>query len=407
MRITQSTRTAFRKIVVFFLIATFFSSVLLAQSLRDAGFMAKARPGFDDIYNIDYDRGERLFLALKKEYPQHPAPPLYLGIIAWLRELFRRQDLDLDLFLSPTFFTKGTNQVMPPEQRKFFFDNLDESRALAQKILDKDPNNPDAMYFLGSASGIEASFSITIDRSLRKAFNYGKQAYQYDRQVVKLNSNYYDAYMTIGMYQYIVGSIPWYLKWLATFAGYRGTKEGGFRDVGLAVTRGEYVKTDAKILQMVLRMYENRPEPALEDAQGLHRDFPRNYIFQINIAQILEKLNQTDKAAAEYLDVVRQAEAGKPNYGLLPLATFRYTVGNKLFKMGRLGDAEEQFRKAIASQETPERERALSQLRLGQVLDLQGKRSEAVEHYQTVLKLRDVEDSQDLARKFLQRPYRG
>lgn len=383
------------------------TAALPAQSLRDPRFMSQAQPGFIDIYNLDYDHAEQVFLALKQQYPQHPAPPLYLGIISWLRELFRRQNLDLDLFLSPAFFTKATSDVMPAQQRKLFFDSMLECQAMSQRMLAQSPLNTDALYFLGSSYGILASFSITIDRSLRKAFSNGNTAYDYDSRVLRIDPKYYDAYMTVGMYEYIVGSIPWYLKWLAAIAGYHGTKEEGFKDVELAVTRGEYVKTDARILQMVLLMREERSADALRDAQELHRDFPRNYIFQINIAQILEKMGQTDQAASEYLDLVRQAEEKKPNYNLLPLATFRYAVGNKFFRMGRLPLAREQFQKSLGAPDTPERERALSQLRLGQILDLEGKRTEALEHYQGVLKLKDFEDSHDLARKYLRQAYRG
>jgi tetratricopeptide (TPR) repeat protein len=400
-------RNRLRDFLVAGLILACLIQALPAQSLREPVFMSKASPGFEDIYNIDYERAEQLFQLLKKEYPQHPAPPLYLGIIAWLKELFRRQDLDLDLFLSPSFFTKATPQVMPPLERKFFFDNMEKCRLLAQSILDRNPRNLDAIYFLGAANGILASFSITIDRSLRKAFGYGNQAYDLDHRLLVLNPNYYDAYMSVGLYQYIVGSIPWYFKWLASIAGYHGTKEEGFKYVDIAAGKGEYAKVDAKILQMVLRVYENRPRDALRDAEELHRDFPRNYIFHINIAQILEQLNQSDRAVAEYLDVVRLAEEGKQNYSVLPLGTFRYTLGNRLFRIGRLAAAEGLFRKSILFGGTPERERALSQLRLGQVLDLQGKRQEAIVQYQNALKMRDFENSQDLARKFLLRPYRG
>jgi tetratricopeptide (TPR) repeat protein len=369
--------------------------------------MAQARPGFDDIYNLDYDQAKQVFAALRRENPQHPAPPLYLATIEWLRELFRRQDLDLDLFLSPSFFTKETRQVMPPAERKAFFDSLQECQDLTQTILTKNPQNPDALYFLGASYGIQASFYITIDHSLRKAFSSGNKAYDYDHQILKLAPDYYDSYMTVGLYEYIVGSIPWYLKWLAAIAGYHGTKEEGFRDVDLAATKGEYVRTDAKVMQMVLRMFEGESKGALRNAQELHRDFPRNYIFQINIAQILEKLGQSDQAVSEYLEVARLAAQGEPNYNLLPLTTFRYSLGNKFFKMGRLTAAEDQLRKSIANPATPERERALSHLRLGQILDLQGKRSEAIENYRSVLKLKDADNSLETARNLLQKPYRG
>jgi tetratricopeptide (TPR) repeat protein len=389
------------------LAACFLLSTLSAQSLREPWFMAKAQPGFDDIYNLDYDRAEQVFVALKKENPQHPAPPLYLSIIGWLRELLRRQELNLDLFMSPSFFTRSTTLEMPQGQREEFFAHIQECQDLNHRILAKTPKNLDALYFLGSSYGILSAFSITIDRSPRKAFGYGNKAYEYNRQVVKINPAYYDAYMAVGLYQYIAGSIPWYLRWLAAIAGYFGTKEEGFHDLDLAVTKGEYVKTDAQIIRMALRVYEERPRDALAEAQELHRRFPRNFIFQINIAQILERLGREDQAVSEYLAVMRQAEEGKSNYGLLPLTTFRYTLGNRFFRMGRLDAAEGQFRRAIAYPGTPERERTLSQLRLGQILDLQGRRAEAIARYETVLKSKDFDNAQEQARKFLRTPYRG
>jgi tetratricopeptide (TPR) repeat protein len=369
--------------------------------------MGEAHPGFDDIYNLDYDQAEQVFLALKKTYPEHPAPPLYLAIIIWFRELWQRQDLDLDRFMSPGYFTRETSQVMLPERRKRFLDEIQASQALAQKILDKSPLNSDALYFLGASYGILGSFAITIDHSLRSAFRYGSKAYDFDRRVIRVDPNYHDAYMTVGLYEYIVGSMPWWVKPFAALAGYYGSKEQGFKYVARVVANGEYAKTDAKALEMVLWMHEGKPGNALGNAQDLHREYPRNYIFEINIAQILEQMGESDKAMPVYLDVLRKAEARVPNYDRVPMPFLRFSLGNKLLKMSRLPEAREQFQKCLADPGVADREKTLSCLRLGQIMDLQGKRADAVEYYQQVLKLRDFEDSQNLARRFLQKPYRG
>jgi tetratricopeptide (TPR) repeat protein len=382
-------------------------SSLQAQSLREPQFMSEARPGFDAIYSLDYDHAERIFTALKKAYPQHPAPPLYLATIIWFRELWRRQDLDLDRFISPGFFARETGQVMPEQERRDFFDRIRESQALAQKILDGDFRNTDALYFMGASYGILGSFSITVDHSLRSAFRYGSKAYDYDRRVIKIDPKYYDAYMTVGLYEYIVGSIPWWVKPFAMLAGYFGSKDQGFKYVALVVSHGDYVKTEAKVLEMVLWMHEGRPANALHNAQELHRDYPHNYIFQLNIAQIMEQMGETEQAITIYLDVLRNAEEGKPNYNQVPMAAFRYYLGSKLFKMGRLPAAQEQFQKCLAHPGASDRDKALSFLRLGQILDLLGRREEAVEAYLQVLQIKDIENSRALARKCLNKPYRG
>ena len=64
----------------FLLLILFFAVALPAQNLRDPDFMKKAQAGFTDIYNMDYAKARQLFAALESQYPNHPAPPLYLAI---------------------------------------------------------------------------------------------------------------------------------------------------------------------------------------------------------------------------------------------------------------------------------------------------------------------------------------
>ena len=114
-----------------------------AQGLREPEFMVQARRGFDDIYNLDYDQADQVFRLLKREVPRHPAPPLYLGVIVWLRELFHRQDMDLDRFLLARFFYPGNQQAMPAAQRKNFFDDIQECQMLARERLARNPRDAD------------------------------------------------------------------------------------------------------------------------------------------------------------------------------------------------------------------------------------------------------------------------
>lgn len=377
-----------------------------AQNLRDPRFMAKVQPAFDDIFNLDYKEAEQVFLTLQREYPAHPAPPLYLAAIVWLRELVRRQDLDLDHFVSPGYFMKA-GEPIPAAERKLFLDSMEQSEALSKRIVAKNPADEDGLYFLASAYGIRASYIFTVEHNLKRAFGYAKQAYQIDRRLIQRDPKYYDAYMTVGIYEYILGSIPWYIKWLLSIFGYQGSKERGFHYLDNAVERGQYVSREAEVVRSVLLVREGRCAEALTQIETLRKAFPRNYLFHLNVAQILERMGKRDEAVVVYQEVLNRAEAKTPNYSDLPLGIFRYNVGEKFLKLGRRDLAEEQFRKSIEDPQAPEREKALSHLRLGQIFDLQGKRGQAVQQYQSVLKFREYNNSHETAREFLKKPYRG
>jgi tetratricopeptide (TPR) repeat protein len=388
-------------------LALWLSSNAAAEDLRDPRFMERAQSGFAHIFNLDYADARRVFASLEKEYPQHPAPPLYLADIKWLEELLRRQDLSLDRYISPAYFSRKTNHVMPPRERASFFANLQRCQTLTNEIIQRNPRDKEGRYFLAMTYGLRSSFAITIDHNLRQAFSSGNKSYSYARELIEEDPGYYDAYLAAGIYEYIVGSIPWYLRWMVFVLGARGSKQQGLKYLSLASEKSQYVQNEAKLVEMVLYVRESRFAEALEIARFLSSKFPRNFLYQLSVAQILQMAGRKEQAAATLVQVEQRAEAGEPNFDKLPLKTFRYSLGNDLMSLGRQDLAQEQFLKSIDDPQTPNREKALSYLRLGEILDLKGLRSEATEEYRKVLALSDVENSHQQAREYLKKPYRN
>jgi tetratricopeptide (TPR) repeat protein len=380
---------------------------LQARSLRDKEFMAKAVRGFEQFYNVDYDEAARSFEELQALYPEHPAPPVYIASVIWLRELFEREELDLRRFVSPTYFTQASSRTMDPDSRESFFEATERSRRLSEAILKNQPENRDARYFLGAVEGLLGAFAITIDRSYRRALGHGRAAYWLHHELIREDAQYYDAYMTVGLYEYIVDNLPWYVKWLAVIAGYRGSEEQGFDYLRLAAEKGAYAIDDAKVLLTVLYVRERMWAEALELNSRLHSKYPRNYIVHLNRAQILEYQGENRAALSEYKAVLDLAESSVPNYQKIPLSTFRLNLGRKCVELNDKQLALSVFQAAVRDPKTRGRERALSHLELGRLLDLMGRRDNALDHYQKVLTLEDFEDSHAQAREHIKKPYRG
>lgn len=371
--------------------------------LREPAFVKVARRGFSEMYNLDYDEAIETFRSLREEYPQHPAPPLYLAILTWLEELLVRQDLDLDRFIAPGYFTKATDHEMPSAKREAFFGHLSESQRLCQNILEDQPPHPDARYFLGTSFGILGSFAFTIDRKKVQALRYGKKAYGYHRDLVKENPEFYDSYLSVGLYEYIVGNLPWYIKWLAAMAGYGGSAKRGFEYLELAAARAHYVADDARVLLMVLNVREKRHDKALTIARTLHQKYPRSFLLHLNQAQLLERMGRSAEAVQEYQIIIERAEAASPNYGRIPLSTFRYRMGRKFLDLGHPDPGLKQFRRAVSDRGVPAREKALFHLQAAQTLHSLGRTKEAIDHYKEVLRLPNADNSHSQARSYLRK----
>src|SRR5262245_36519071 len=166
-------------VTILFSLVSGLANPLLAQSLKTAEFQEGAAKGFDHVYSIDYEDARSAFHNLRQRYPQHPGPPLYLALTLWQQELFQRQDLGIDRFVSPESFMQAAQPKMPEEDRKAFFRYIEESQASCQTILKEKPGDRDARYFLGAVHGVLAAFALTIDHDKFEAFRHGKQAYQY------------------------------------------------------------------------------------------------------------------------------------------------------------------------------------------------------------------------------------
>jgi tetratricopeptide (TPR) repeat protein len=374
---------------------------LPAQDLRAPQFMDRVQKGFSDIFNMDYDQAKDVFVSLEKEYPQHPAPPLYLASILWLQEMLRRQDLDLNRFIAPGYFSKKTDLSMPPQERAAFFEYVQKCEALSNTILKEIPEDKDARYFLGTSYGLRSSFAITIDHSLREAFSNGNKAYDYSEQLIKEDPKYYDAYLISGVYEYVVGSIPWYLKWMAYVIGLHGSKEEGLKELRLASERGQYVTNQAQLVLMVLDVREHHYTEALESASDLRGRYPRNFLFPLNVGQILKMSGHNNESIGVLLEVEKEAEDKKPNFDKLQFQRFRFNLATELLYMGKLDPAEERFRACADDPQSTPREVALSHLRLGKILDWKGERTQAVREFRAVLSLKNVENSHREARQLL------
>ena len=201
---------------------------------------------------------------------------------------------------------------MSTAEKARFHELVASSQQLCEALLEASPGNRDARYFLGALHGVLGSFAITIDRSRTQAFKHGKKAYRYHIDLIREDPSYYDAYMTAGVYEYVVGSLPWYLKFVAALVGYRGSKKRGFEYLSLAVDKGRFISDNARTVQLVLLVREKRYEDALSSLQYLKSNSPKNFVAYLNEARLLQSLGRYTDAALLYQEVVTRARMASP-----------------------------------------------------------------------------------------------
>src|SRR5262249_56189810 len=108
-----------------------------------------------------------------------------------------------------------------------FGDRMGQAKTKALALVARNKNDADAQYFLGAYYGVMAGYEASTARKFYSAMRNGSRSVDAHEKTLKLDPNYYDAYLSVGMYDYIVGSLPFMYKAFAAIAGVRGNKQHG------------------------------------------------------------------------------------------------------------------------------------------------------------------------------------
>ena len=388
----------------------------LSDSER-ARFETLRRSGRDALYNIDYDKAQRDFKEIVQLYPNHPGGYQLLAARVWIKTLYESRRLQSSLYSSESFYTNGDDKVDPKIVAEFR--NLSrEAKRLAEAKLKQDPKNLEALDFLANTEGLKAAFEEAVERRHFAALRDGNDAVNHHREVLKLDPKYIDAQITIGLYEYVVGSLPLPIKVLAGVTGFRGSKKRGLSMLEQVAKEGRWAQDDAKTVLVLLYTREKRFADVLTLTRELSAKYPRNYLLRLETADALVSLAgvkrrdkdlagavQAEKEAfATFDELLRDRNAREAAVRALDLIHFKY--GEVLLMAGQTDRAAKEF---LASTRVEHAEPGLvtmAHLYAARAFDAGGKRDDALAQYKEVLSRPNVYDAHDEAKKGLRQAYK-
>jgi tetratricopeptide (TPR) repeat protein len=244
-----------------------------------------------------------------------------------------------------------------------------------------------------------------VEHSYIPALRQALQARGDDDKVLELDPNYVDAELVVGVHQYVVGSLPRGFKLMAGIAGIHGDKAKGLamlRDDG---QRGIITSVQARTALMLFLRREGKYAEASEIADSLRKQYPRNFLFWLEQANLYKDAGQADQAIADYRALLAQAR--KPGYftnAHLQLAWF--ALAETLHGQKRYGEAAAAFEQALAQPGIGADLARRCELGLGMEYDLLHQRDKAIVAYQKVVDHGESAQASE-AKRYLKTPYTG
>ncbi|HYO63068.1 MAG TPA: hypothetical protein VER08_05365 [Pyrinomonadaceae bacterium] len=390
-------------------------------------FDALRSEGFDALYNLDYEAARRRFKELVRLFPDHPAGTQFLAATLWVQTLNESRRLQASLYNTEAFYAKSQEKTDPRIVAEFR-ELTETAKRLAQARLARDPRDVEALYFLGATEGLKAAFAGAVERSFMSALSDGRESVSKHRDVLKLDPNYVDAQVTLGMYDYVVATLPLIVKLPAAIGGIRGSKKRGLATLAKVAKEGRFAQDDARTLLIALLKREKRFAEALTYARELAAKYPRNYLFKLEVADALvskaaQERAANPQAAAEaereafqiFDDLLKPAAGAAPaRRGAAPPQSALARQADQIhFSYGQAlsvaGQSERAAREYLACANVTGAEAGLAtmaRLRAAQSFDLANKRAEALEQYKAVLARPNIYDSHEEARRGLREPFK-
>jgi len=241
--------------------------------------------GYHDMYDMHFDRAHATFEKYMAEHPKDPMGPVSNAAAYLFSEFHRTGVLDVQLFTNDQNYLKH-RQTPDPNVKKELDANLIKAQMLANSILADHPKNRLALFAQTLSYGLHADYASLVERKDIKGFQYTKQGSFYAHQLLQIDPKAYDAYLAVGMENYILGLKPAPVRWLLHMAGGETDRAQGEKDLELTAAQGHYLRPLAKLLLAVAAIRDNDKSKARQLLSSLAKEFPNNPLYAQQLAKI-------------------------------------------------------------------------------------------------------------------------
>jgi tetratricopeptide (TPR) repeat protein len=383
-----------------------------------AKFEALRVTGSEALFNLDYETARKSFKEMALAFPNYPGGPQFLADSLWIETLYKTRRLQSSLYGGDDTFYSTSDDKADPQVVDQFRTLTRQARLLAEARLKQSPRDPEALYFLGAIEGLKASFEEAVERRHFAALKDGSDAVDRHREVIKLDPSYHDAEITIGLYDFTVGSLPLPVKLVAGVVGFRGSKKRGLATLERVTKEGNWVRDEARTLLIVLYTREKRFAEAAAIARDLAAKYPPNYLYRLEAADALvlqaaqerEASHTTatttteNEALATFDSLLKDKAVRNTAARAFDLIHFKY--GEALMTAGQYDRAAKEFLAAADVAGAQQGLATMAHLYAARALDLAGKRSDAVTQYRAVLARPNVYDAHDQAQSGLKEAFK-
>jgi tetratricopeptide (TPR) repeat protein len=322
--------------------------------------------GLNHFYNLEYEEAVAAYQAALALEPSNAHIWTRLAHAYLFRQLHRAGRLDAQLYAASNEFTRGKPPEPDPELNRAMWEALGRARELVEQRLKENPRDAGAHFALGMSYAVESNYHLNLDRKYWDALRAGARAKDHHVRARELDPANHDANLLIGLYDYAIGSLPGPARFLVYLAGHSGSKERGVASILDTMQHGRQYSTAAVAILAVIYNRERMYSYSRQMLQHLMRFFPRNYLYEMELARSYQREGHLAAAIEALKNVARKAESGAPGFAGVDAMRLHFEIASLLERQDRPAEALAHYER-VAARRGEEALLAQSYLRMGEI----------------------------------------
>ncbi len=242
--------------------------------------------GYGEMYNLQFDQAHKFFQEWTAQSPADPLGPVSDAAAYLFSELDRLRILQSEFFMHDDAFMNRQKPSADLKIKQEFEAALAHSEELAAKTLQADPSNQNAEFATLMRLGLRSDYLALIEKRYLASLSDVKTGRAIAEKLIAQNPGYSDAYLAIGVENYLLSLKPAPLRWLLRVGGAQTDRDRGLENLRLTAESGHYLLPYARVLLAVAALRDRNVPRAKELLEGLAKQFPNNPLYGQELARL-------------------------------------------------------------------------------------------------------------------------
>jgi hypothetical protein len=244
--------------------------------------------GFRLLYEVKFEQAREAFAQWQRERPAEPLGPALEAASDLFEEFYRKGVLTSEFFLDDNRLLGGIKDKPDAELERQFASAVQRTQKLARARMATQPKDPDALFALTLIAGMQADDFFLIQRRQLDSMRSLRETDRDARILLGVAPDTDDAYLALGVANYIIGCLPAYKRAVLWVGGVHGDKMLGMQQVSRAAAseNARYLRPFARLMLALAALREKNPDLARLQLQELATEFPENPLFAKELAKV-------------------------------------------------------------------------------------------------------------------------